>query len=45
MGIMPFTDNQEDAMILSADFIHRNGFATTSLKTYMSQKIDQSESF
>ena len=34
MGIMPFTDNMEDALIVCDDFLARYGFGTTSYKTY-----------
>lgn len=45
MGVLPFTDNQEDAMIISDDFVHRYGFATTSMKCYSSIKQSESEEF
>lgn len=37
LAIMPYTDNQEDAVVISEDFVARYGFATTALKCYASQ--------
>ena len=45
MAMMPYTDNQEDALIISEDFLHRYGFATTQFKTYDDQRQGSDEVF
>ena len=43
--IMPFKDNQQDAVIMCQDFIERFGFATTQFKTFIDQCQGTGEMF